>query len=273
MARIRSLKPEFGHSETLSAEHSEVHLFGALLLTYADDEGYFKAHPKLVHAACCPLRELLMSVPEILVRLNEIGYIELMTGSDGHAYGRIVNFLTHQKIAHPTASKIKPLLSPPEKFMNPPESFTPDLGIDLGSGKGNGTGNRVTDVTEESFTLDAAVSYVLVEAGLAGRKIRDVVHEVIYRELKKVGVNPKDAADAMISAWLRYDKADLLFKQGPENFYATGTWRKPESEWGNGNGKPVSKAELAVEQQIANRNTALRKAELDYRSTVAGGRS
>lgn len=132
MGRIRSLKPEFGHSEKLSAEHSEVHLLAALLLTYADDEGYFNANPKLVQAACCPLRELFMSVPEILMRLTAVGYIEMLPGEQDRMYARVVNFFTHQRVAHPTASKIKLLVKSPENIVRPPDTFTPDLG----------TGNR-----------------------------------------------------------------------------------------------------------------------------------
>lgn len=128
MGRIRSLKPEFGHHDKLSALPAEVHLFAALLLPYADDYGYFPANPKLVHAACCPLRELLMSVPEILGKLRDIGYIELMTGEDGREYGKVTNFLTHQRVAHPTPSRIQPIISSTDKFVNPHDTFSPDLG-------------------------------------------------------------------------------------------------------------------------------------------------
>lgn len=134
MSRIRSLKPEFGQSEKLSAEHSEVHLLAALLLPYADDEGYFNANPKLIQSACCPLRELFVSVPEILVRLMVVGYIEILDGTDGRKYGHIVNFLIHQRVTHPSPSKIRLLVSPPENIVkpleplvSPPESFRPDL--------------------------------------------------------------------------------------------------------------------------------------------------
>lgn len=143
MARIRTIKPEFGHHDKLSALPAETHLFAALLLTYADDAGYFAAHPKLLHAALCPLRELSVSVPEILRSLHGIGYIELLTGSDSREYGRITNFLEHQRISHPTPSKIAPLCgqfqSLPESFQSPPETFRPEGEGELGSGSGKGT--------------------------------------------------------------------------------------------------------------------------------------
>ena len=198
--------------------------------TYADDEGYFLAHPKLVHAAVCPLRELLLSVPDILAKLSGIGYVELFTGTDGREYGHITNFLTHQRVTHPTASKIKLLINFPENIVRPHEPLRPDLGIDLGIEVEQGTG-------KEPFTLDFAVSYILIETRLAGRKIRDVIHEVVYGEIKRGG-EPKEIADRIIAAWRKYDAMEIAFKQGPENFLGRGTWRKSETEWG-ANGKPV----------------------------------
>ena len=145
MGRIRSLKPEFGQNDKLSALPAEVHLFAALLLTFADDEGYFPAHSKLLHAGCCPLRELLMSPHEILRHLQESGYVELFSGTDGREYGKITNFMIHQRVAHPSKSRIKPLCVTPHEILgSPPETLAPDLGsrkgdlgsriLDLGSG-------------------------------------------------------------------------------------------------------------------------------------------
>lgn len=132
MARIRSIKQDLGQNEKLSRLPIEAHFFAALLLPYADDEGYFNANPKLVHAALCPLRELLVSVPEILRSLTEIGYIETFTGTDGKQYGHIVNFLEHQRVSHASKSKIKTFRSPLEEFAMALEPLRPELkGIEL----------------------------------------------------------------------------------------------------------------------------------------------
>lgn len=86
-------------------------------------------------------------------------------------------------------------------------------------------------VAQESFTLDAAVSFVLVEGGLAGRELRTVIHQLIARDIKKLGVEPKNCAEAMVASWQKYEAMDLAFKYGPEKFFGTGTWRKSEKEW------------------------------------------
>lgn len=107
MARIRTIKPEFWQHEDLSALPSETHMLAAALLNYADDEGYFNANPKLVQAACCPLRELSVTVHESLNELARIGYLRFGKGDDGKTYGHIITFLDHQVINRPKPSKIK----------------------------------------------------------------------------------------------------------------------------------------------------------------------
>ena len=109
MARIRTIKPEFWADEDLSALPIEAHMLAAALLNYADDEGYFNANPKLVEAACRPLREDSVSVHECLKHLSNVGYLDIGEGSDGKKYGCIRNFAKHQRINRPSESKIAKL--------------------------------------------------------------------------------------------------------------------------------------------------------------------
>ena len=109
MGRIRTVKPEFFTNERLSALHPETHLLAAGLLCYADDEGYFNAHPGLVQAAIFPVRECSQKLPVMLQSLSSIGYIQFSEGSDGRKYGRVVSFSDHQVVSHARPSKIKTL--------------------------------------------------------------------------------------------------------------------------------------------------------------------
>ena len=138
MARIRTVKPEFWKHEALSELPEATHMLAAALLNYADDFGYFNANPKLIQAECSPLREPSVSIHESLVSLQAIGYIALGT-ADGKRYGRVINFETHQRVAHPSKSKIQALSivwedygKPHEILVRPPETFRPE----------QGTGNR-----------------------------------------------------------------------------------------------------------------------------------
>lgn len=133
MGRIRTIKPEFFIDEELSSLDAETHLLAAGLLCYADDYGYFNANPGLIKAAVFALREPSGNIPEMLRRLQEIGYIYSGKTPEGKQVGRIVKFAEHQRVSHPSPSKIKDLAvkweslqNPPESFVNPPESFVPE---------------------------------------------------------------------------------------------------------------------------------------------------
>jgi len=108
--RIRTVKPEFWENEDLSSVSPEAVLLAVGLLNYSDDDGYFKAHPRLIQSAIFPLRECSVSIPSLILELSNIGYIEIMEGSDGKRYGRVCKFLMHQRINRPTPSKIKDLV-------------------------------------------------------------------------------------------------------------------------------------------------------------------
>jgi len=84
-------------------------MLAAQLLNYADDFGYFNANPHLIQAECSPLRAPSVSVPESLRSLQTVGYLRLGHTPEGKRYGHIVKFLDHQRVSHPTESKIKEL--------------------------------------------------------------------------------------------------------------------------------------------------------------------
>src|SRR3990167_5281034 len=105
MGRIRTVKPEFHKHEELSALPEATHMLAAALLNYADDFGYFNANPALIKGECFPLREPSVTIPESLRSLQTIGYLAFGTLS-GKRYGRIIHFSEHQKVSHPSKSKI-----------------------------------------------------------------------------------------------------------------------------------------------------------------------
>lgn len=181
MARIRTIKPEFWKHEDLSAVSEATHMLAAALLNYADDYGYFNANPKLVKAECCPLREPSVSIPESLRSLQELGYIRIGTGPEGRRYGHIVEFEKHQRVSHPSPSKIRDLpitwdvlQNAPEKFVSPPETFAPE----------QGTGNREHDrpdavaspvLSDQETLWQQGVPWLAKRSGKPPDKVRGVV--------------------------------------------------------------------------------------------------
>ena len=273
MARIRTIKPEFGHHDRLSALPAEVHLFAALLLPFADDEGYFPAHPKLLHAGLCPLRELGMSVPEILGKLEQIKYIERFTGTDGREYGYIVNFLKHQRVAHATASKISPLRecesTPPENIGRTPEVGRPDLEVevevDLGSGSGSDDGRsldlQVREIAElhpkvhDAFHLPNIIATAILQA--IARDGRDLVWAGTKCMAERVALWPAN---------------ERQFLKKPEDFFGRSEYREDPDFWDRSvsSGKQPVSAETINAVRQETRAILRRRAERTNATGVCG---
>jgi len=124
MPRIRTIKPEFWLNEELSAAPPEAALLAIGILNHSDDEGYFKANPALLKASIFPLRELSVSIQDLITDLSSVGYIEVVKGADGKQYGRVKKFNLHQKINRPSPSQIKNLAKFNEPSLSPQEQVT-----------------------------------------------------------------------------------------------------------------------------------------------------
>ena len=123
--RIRTIKPEFWKHFGMSQRPAETRLLAIGLLNFADDEGYFNAHPALIRGELMPFDEKTKHIPPMLEALERIGYIELTKAADGMPLGKITNFVKHQRINRPTASKHsrKPHASLTESSVSPHDSL------------------------------------------------------------------------------------------------------------------------------------------------------
>lgn len=101
MARIRTIKPEFWEDELIGTLPTEARLLFLGLISHADDEGRFRAHP-------CVIRSQIFAYDEIkparvkawLQQLAELGRIVLYENGS-QAYGAVSNFRKHQRIDRP----------------------------------------------------------------------------------------------------------------------------------------------------------------------------
>lgn len=159
MPRIRTIKPEFWSHEELSELPPEAHMLAAALLNYADDEGLFNANPKLVKAACSPLRDDSMSIQCALNELSRICYVRLGEGSDGKRYGKICKFKQHQVISRPSKSKIAEISITWDDSLNTHGGLTEHSSWE---GKGTGKGKEQGKEQGREFSADAraAIEYL-----------------------------------------------------------------------------------------------------------------
>lgn len=106
MARIRSIKPELPHSESMGAVSREARLLFILLWTVSDDAGRLRGNSRMLASLLYPYDDdakdlidgwLAELESEECVRRYKIGK---------DSYLEICNWLNHQKIDKPTPSKL-----------------------------------------------------------------------------------------------------------------------------------------------------------------------
>jgi hypothetical protein len=144
MGRIRTIKPEFPHSESMGAVSRDARLLFLLLLTVADDSGRTRGALRLLASLLFPYDDdAPPKIGDWIAELEEQGCV-VRYEVDGSAYLQIRNWAKHQKIDKPTASRIPPLA---ESSPSPRRALADDSSLDLGS--------RTMDQVPERARADA----------------------------------------------------------------------------------------------------------------------
>lgn len=112
MARIRSIKPEFPHSESMGSVSRESRLLFILLWTVADDAGRLRGNSRMLASLLFPYDDDAKDLIEgWLTELETEGCVQrYQVGRD--SYLEICNWLNHQKIDKPTPSKLPAFVEP-----------------------------------------------------------------------------------------------------------------------------------------------------------------
>ena len=136
MSRIRSIKPELPQDERVGRLSREARLCWLMCFTLADDEGRFRAHPALVKGACYPYDPIeAYRVEDWLAELQARKFL-LRYRVDGEEYAEIANWPKHQKIDHPTPSRLpspaegENLTSTSATLAKVSEGLAPDMDMD-----------------------------------------------------------------------------------------------------------------------------------------------
>lgn len=192
--RIRTIKPEFWKSESMSSVSEFARLMAIGLLNYADDFGYFYTNPLLIRSDIFPFEARLERIGQGLQELSKIEYIKFGKTSDGRNAAKIVAFVIHQRIDRPKPSKIS-------------ETFKFDDGssidrrivdeLSLLEGKGRERKGRERSDDASSPTADLLTA---LEANPAYEGI-DVRHEY-HRMHAWCGVNGKKPTERRFVNWL-----------------------------------------------------------------------
>ena len=128
MARIRTIKPEFPHSETVGKLSRDARLLFIQLWTIVDDAGRARAASRMLASLLYPYDDdagvLIDGWLDELERMSCIRRYE----ADGSQYLEIVKWLDHQKIDRPTPSRLPEYRETSMKPREPSRALDADLG-------------------------------------------------------------------------------------------------------------------------------------------------
>ena len=233
MARIRTIKPEFPHSESMGRVSREARLCFILLWTIADDAGRLRGNSRMLASLLYPYDDDAKKyIDAWLDQLSVEGCIARYE-VDGTNYVQVLNWLNHQKIDKPSASKLPPFAEPSRKLANPREhsATDQDQGRDLDQGKDQ-------EVDRKSRSRATATSVAKPE-GVDQQTWDDWI---ALRKSKRAPITATVVADAIKEAEkARMSLNDFLAKwcaRGSQGLQAD--WLRPH-ERGISNTKPASK--------------------------------
>lgn len=132
--RIRSIKPEFWESESNGRLSRDARLLFIALISFADDEGRFRASSRGLASALFPFDEDARGLIDAwLAELEAAGKIRRWI-VDGDTYGDIPKYSEHQKIDRPSKSRLPAFVESSRVLANAREASCEDgKGLD---GKG-----------------------------------------------------------------------------------------------------------------------------------------
>jgi hypothetical protein len=133
VGRIRCIKPEFPQSESIGRLSRDARLLFIELWTIADDAGKTRASSRLLASLLFPYDDDAPELMETWLQELESESCIVRYRIEDCVYLQICNFLKHQKIDHPTASRLPEFLESSRMLANNSRSLAPDLDLDLGS--------------------------------------------------------------------------------------------------------------------------------------------
>jgi hypothetical protein len=202
MARIRTIKPEFPQSESMGRVSREARLCFVLLWTICDDSGRTRASSRM-------LASLLYPYDDDAGKRIDGWLTELETENcivryeiEGNTYLEVRNWLNHQRIDKPSASKIPPFAEASRILANPREASCEEgKGKE---GKGKERNGRERTLAEPSLPpvegLDAAAWKRWLDYRAEIRKpLKPASHQAAMTALARYGAQQSAVVDQSIS--------------------------------------------------------------------------
>lgn len=221
MARIRSIKPEFPHSESVGRIGRDARLLFIMLWTVADDAGRLRGNSRMLASLLFPYDDDAKDlIPSWLDELSAEGLI-VRYQVDGDSYIEICKWLNHQKIDKPTPSKL------PEPPADSTTTREDSRGLTVGKERKGKEGKGEEGNGEDQSVSSADATLVFSHWQSVMQKPRAVFDEKrkkLIRSQLKAGYTAQDLVDAITGCSLspfhmglndrgqRYDSLELILR-------------------------------------------------------------
>jgi hypothetical protein len=127
MPRIRTIKPEFPQSESMGRVSREARLLFVLLWTICDDSGRARAASRMLASLLYPYDDDAPKKIDLWITELEREECVIRYQAEGATYLQVCNWLNHQKIDKPSASKIPAFDESSRSLAKPREHSSGDL--------------------------------------------------------------------------------------------------------------------------------------------------
>jgi len=218
MARIRSIKPEFPHSESMGRVSRDARLLFIMLWTLVDDSGVTRGNSRMLASLLFPYDDDAPSLIDGWLQELEQEECIVRYSAEGQSYLQICNWLNHQKIDKPTPSKLPQFESIREDSRKLPVG-------EEGKGKEKDS--------SAAFALPDWIDRTTWELWLKTRKGKKMIPEQMQAQVDKLskwrdaGLDyAKALADAATAGW------QGLFEPKPANGRAVGQQDKDQAREG-----------------------------------------
>lgn len=224
MPRIRTLKPETPHSESLGRVSREARLLFILLFTLVDDSGRTRGNSRMLASLLFPYDDDAPNLIENWLEELEREQCVRRYIVDEQVYLEIINWLKHQRIDKPTESKLpgfqessRILANCPGGNRNGKERKGRDLEVDQGMGPGVAPRTARASRPKQPTVAKTAKTWQSYAAAYASRygvePLRDAtVNAQLSRFIDRVGA---EDAPAIAAFYVEHSKAFYVSRQHP----------------------------------------------------------
>jgi len=250
MARIRTIKPEFPQSESVGRLSRNARLCFIMLWTIADDSGRLRGNSRMLASLLYPYDDDAKGLIEAWLGELEAERCILRYSVNGDSFVELCNWLKHQKIDKPSASKMPAFVEASRGFAKPREPSSEDLRIKeriKDQGEDQGAGANPPDDPRETSDAEIRDAIAILKAKYPPNAAREdwIGAEKAARQIVAEGDATWEQLAEGVERYARLCRAANRAVMNPARFFT-----EPDKPWAQRWPMPITKAQAAQDANV-----------------------